>query len=145
MTEKDRIQPNQIFLLDGVYDKPRLLRELADHAAAALGLESEHLVAALLRREDLGSTGLGGGIAVPHARLPDLPRSFGILALLRTPAEFDAIDGRTVDVVFLQLAPDNAGMLKALAATSRTLREAELVDKLRRVSSARDAYELLDN
>ena len=144
MANHDTVRPNRIVLLDGAPDKPRLLRELADRAAGALGLDASKLAAALFRREDLGSTGLGGGIAIPHARLAGIPQPFSVLAILRTPIAFDAIDDRPVDIVFLLVAPDSGDALKALAGISRILREPSVLERLRNAPSAQAAYDVLD-
>src|SRR5262249_41964035 len=89
-------------------DKARLLGELARRAATALGLPADQISDALLKREDLGSTGTGGGIAIPHARLAGVARPFGMLVSLAKAIDFDAIDGRPVDIVFLLLLPTNS-------------------------------------
>ena len=144
MANNEIARPNQVVLLDGTLDKPRLLRDLAERAATALGLDGSKLAAALIRREDLGSTGLGGGIAIPHTRVPGVQRPFSILAILRTPIAFDAIDDQPVDVVFLLVAPDNGDALKALAGISRILREPTVLERLRHALSAQAAYDVLD-
>lgn len=144
MTTSEIVQPNQIVLLDEGLDKQRLLRDLGDRAGAALGIEARQLTAALFRREDLGSTGLGGGVAIPHTRIPGISRSFSLLAILRTPIEFEAIDDRPVDVVFLLVATDSADALKSLAGISRILREPALVERLRHAESAQAAFDALD-
>jgi PTS system nitrogen regulatory IIA component len=138
------MRPNQIVLLEGALDKPRLLRDLADRAATALNLDGAELAAALLRREDLGSTGLGGGIAIPHTRVAGLQKLFVLLAILRNPVQFDAIDGQPVDLVCLVVAPDNGEALKALAAISRVLREPAILARIRQAPSAQAAYDVLD-
>ena len=144
MAHSDAVRPNQIVLLDGGLDKPRLLRDLADRAAVALGLDASTLAAALLRREDLGSTGLGGGIAIPHTRMPGVQKPFAVLDILHTPMQFDAIDGQPGDIVFLLVAPDNSDALKALAGISRILRDPPTLDRLRHAPSAQAAYDVLD-
>jgi PTS system nitrogen regulatory IIA component len=144
MANQDAVRPNQIVLLNEALDKPRLLRELADRAASALGLDAAKLAAALVRREDLGSTGLGGGIAIPHTRIAGLQKPFSVLAILGTPIAFDAIDDQPVDLVFLLVAPDSGDALKALAGIARVLREPSVTERLRTIQSARAAYEVLD-
>lgn len=144
MSNNEAMRPNLVVLLDGAYDKPRLLHDLAARAAAALGLDASKLAAALLRREDLGSTGLGGGIAIPHTRMAGIQKPFAVLAILRTPVPFDAIDDRPVDIVFLLVAPDNGDALKALAGLSRILRDPAIVERLRHAVSAQAAYDALD-
>jgi PTS system nitrogen regulatory IIA component len=115
-------------------DKARLLQELAYRAAAALDLPADQISRELLKREELGSTGTGSGIAIPHARIPSLNKPFGILVRLKKPIDFDAIDGQPVDVLFLLLLPvtSDKEQLSALASVARVLRNSESVSNLRR-------------
>ena len=96
----------------------------------------------MLKREGLGSTGIGGGIAIPHARLPDLQRPYGLLAKLKAPIEFDAIDGQAVDLVFVLLLPAAAEseQLGALALVARRLRPPENRARLRAAKNASELY-----
>jgi PTS system nitrogen regulatory IIA component len=114
-------------------DKTFLLKELCGRAAAALKLDAGNLAGEILKREDLGSTGVGGGVAIPHARVQGLKTPFGILARLQRPVDFNAIDGQPVDVVFLLLLPAApAGeQLNALASVARRLRNLDAVRALR--------------
>lgn len=114
-------------------DKQRLLQELAARAAPAVGLSAERIEHELMKREGLGSTGVGGGVAIPHARLPELGQAFGVLAHLKKPIDFDAIDQKPVDIVFLLLTPaaDTGDHLNALAAVARKLREPERLKDIR--------------
>ncbi|MDP1967244.1 MAG: PTS sugar transporter subunit IIA [Reyranella sp.] len=125
--------------------KKALLAELASRAASVFGLEERRLFDRLIEREALGSTGIGGGIAIPHARMGSLTTPRGLFARLAQPIAFDAIDDRPVDVVFLLVAPEGAGAdhLKALARVSRLLRDRSLVDKLRATENAEALYALL--
>jgi PTS system nitrogen regulatory IIA component len=125
--------------------KKALLAELAARAAAMLKLDERRLFDRLLERERLGSTGVGGGIAIPHARMGGLGQPRGLFARLVHPIDFDAIDERPVDTVFLLVAPEGAGAdhLKALARVSRLLRDRSLVEKLRATESAEALYALL--
>ena len=123
-------------------DKARLLRELAQRAAATLGLPAEEISAALLKREALGSTGTGGGVAIPHARLPGVGKPFGMLVRLAKAIDFDAIDGRPVDIVFLLLLPANcraSSSMRSLAA-ARTLRDPAMVQRVRRAADDAALY-----
>src|SRR5690242_15099035 len=86
-------------------DKTRLLTELSARAAGSVSVDATIIARELMKREALGSTGLGGGIALPHARIENLRRPFGLLARLKRPLDFDSIDGRAVDLVFLLLQP----------------------------------------
>ena len=114
-------------------DKHELLAKLALRAAADLGLDPQALLAALLTRERLGSTGMGGGTAIPHARTAAVAEPYGLLARLEHSIEFAAIDGRPVDLVCLLLLPmGNAGrQLEALACVARAFRNERLVAALR--------------
>ena len=123
-------------------NKRRLLQELAARADASLGLDVERVAPFLLKREELGSTGIGRGVAIPHARLPELQRPYGLLAKLKQPIEFDAIDGQAVDIVFVLLLPAAAEnvQLGALALVARTLRPAEHLVRLRAAKDASGLY-----
>jgi PTS system nitrogen regulatory IIA component len=125
--------------------KKALLAELASRAATLLKFDERRLFDRLLERERLGSTGIGSGIAIPHARMPGLDKPHGLFARLAHPIDFDAIDERPIDIVFLLVAPEGAGAdhLKALARVSRLLRDRGLVDKLRATESADALYALL--
>ena len=125
--------------------KKALLAELAAKAAALYKLDERRLFDRLLERERLGSTGIGGGIAIPHGRMAGLEKPVGLFARLGHPVDFDSIDERPVDTVFLLLAPEGAGAdhLKALARVSRLLRDRSLVEKLRATENADALYALL--
>jgi PTS system nitrogen regulatory IIA component len=115
-------------------DKSRLLNEMARRAAPVAGATATDLAALLAAREALGSTGVGSGIAVPHARVPGLLAPSGFFARLDKPIDYAAIDGRPVDLVFLLLSPTHeaGGHLAALAAVSRRLRDRAVADALRK-------------
>jgi PTS system nitrogen regulatory IIA component len=123
-------------------DKRKLLLQLSEWAAEALDLPTETVAEALAKRESLGSTGLGGGVAIPHARLAELKAPYGIVAQLRKAIEFEAIDGQPVDIVFLLLLPaERAGeQLNALASVARRLREPQTLLRLRKAGSADELY-----
>lgn len=122
-------------------DKTRLLQELATRAAAALNLDANLICTALLKREDLGSTGTGGGVAIPHARMAELKKPFGTLVRLKHSIDFDAIDGMPVDIVFLLLLPAQSGdPLHALASVARRLRDPESVRRLRSAADEAELY-----
>jgi PTS system nitrogen regulatory IIA component len=126
-------------------DKPRVLIELARLAATKLDLAPDAVSDALLKREELGSTGTGGGIALPHARLAGVKKPFALLARLAKPIDFDAIDGRPVDIVCLLLLPTNSQgeQLNALACAARALRDPDAVRSLRRAPNAAVLYDAL--
>jgi len=125
--------------------KKALLNELAGRAASVFKFDERRLFDRLLERERLGSTGIGGGIAIPHGRMATLTKPCGLFARLAQPVDFDSIDERPVDIVFLLIAPEGAGAdhLKALARVSRLLRDRSLVEKLRATESADALYALL--
>ena len=128
-----------------VPDKARLLGELSRRAALDLGGSPEYLAGLLGAREALGSTGVGAGIAVPHARLAGLAAPAGFFARLDKPIDYAAIDGQPVDLVFLLLSPpqDSGGHLAALAAVSRRLRDKRVAEALRRTDDAARLQALL--
>jgi PTS system nitrogen regulatory IIA component len=145
MEIKDFLAPAQVITDLRAADKARLLDELARRAAAALGLAPEAISTALRKREELGSTGTGGGVALPHARLPGIDRPFALLVRLARAIDFDAIDRQPVDLVCLLLLPAGAqaGQLNALACAARALRDADVLRKLRQASSSAEAYRAL--
>lgn len=114
-------------------NRKQALQIISEAAASRLGLDSRIIFDAVMERERLGSTGVGDGVAIPHARLEGLDQVFGLFAKLKSPIEFDAIDGRPVDLVFLLLAPETSGAehLKALARISRVFRREDIRSHLR--------------
>ena len=126
-------------------NKRQALQELAKRAAALIARNERAIFEVLLERERLGTTGIGAGTAIPHGRLPELPRLYGLFARLEKPIDFEAIDNQPVDLIFLLLAPDSAGAdhLKALARISRLLRDKTTCDKLRGTDRADALYALL--
>ena len=128
-----------------VTSKKQALQELSKHAADLTGLEERAIIDILLERERLGTTGVGDGLAIPHGRLPELERIYGFFARLEKPIDFDSIDERPVDLIFLLLAPEGAGAdhLKALARISRLLRGPSFCEKLRGANSRDALYALL--
>ena len=125
-------------------NKRSLLQQLANLAAQRLESDPAAILAGLNEREQLGSTGFGQGVAIPHARIDALDRIYGLFARLGEPVDYKAIDGRPVDLVFLLLSPSDAGAehLKALASISRVTRDAATLERLRGARS-RDALAAL--
>lgn len=138
----DLLSPADVMIDVRAPNKSGLLREPAAKAASSLKLHVDQVAPLLLKREDLGSTGIGRGVAIPHARLAELDRPFGLLAKLKQPIEFDAIDGQAVDIVFVLLLPAAAenGQLGALALVARTLRPSEILIGLRRAKTVSEIY-----
>jgi PTS system nitrogen regulatory IIA component len=125
--------------------KRQALSLVAETAARRFGLDAGEVLDALLAREDAGSTGVGAGVAVPHARLAGLERMRGVFVRLDTPVDYDAVDGAPVDLMFALFAPTDAGAehLRALARVARLLRRAELREQLRHARSADAVFALL--
>lgn len=128
-----------------VANKKALFQQLAIAAARKTGLSAKAIVAALSEREKMGSTGFGGGAAIPHAKLEGLDGVFGFFARLTAPVDYKSVDDLPVDLAFLILSPPDAGAdhLKALAGVSRALRDRNTVAKLRGARSRDAIYALL--
>ena len=142
MKISDLLSPADVLIDVRASQKGPLLQELAAKAAAGLGLPADQVASYLMKREELGSTGIGQGIAIPHARQPDVKRPYGLLAKLKQGIEFDAIDGQAVDVVFVLLLPAavESEALAALALVARTLRSPDTRVRLRAAKSPAEVY-----
>lgn len=129
----DLVLPERIIASLNPGSKKQLLQELAELASEMTGAPVRRIFDKLLERERLGPTGVGNGIAIPHATLPELDQIFCQYVRLETPIDFDAADNEDVDIIFLLLAPEGAGAehLKVLARIARVLRDEKIVDKLR--------------
>lgn len=127
-----------------VPNKKVLFQQLAAIAGKMVDIQPKMIVERLVERERLGSTGFGGGVAIPHGKIEGLSRVVGVFARLAQPIDFNAIDDMPVDLVFLLLSPPDAGVehLKALARVSRKLRDRALVAKLRGAGSEDALYAL---
>jgi nitrogen PTS system EIIA component len=138
----DLLSPDDVFVDLAAPDKTRVLQVLSYRAAERLGLDENLVANEILAREALGSTGVGKGIAIPHARLSSLNRPFAMAARLKRPIEFDAIDGEPVNLVILLLMPDNqeSGQISLLAAIARKLRDEKVLGELRKASSPAELY-----
>ncbi len=143
MELSELLTPERVLADLAVPDKRALLVELGRRAGALLRMPGTAITAALASREQMGSTGLGRGFALPHARIEGLDRFFGMFVRLARPIAFDAIDDRPVSLVFLLLSPAGSGgeHLAALAAISRRMSDAATV---RRLGSAPSAARLFD-
>ncbi|MBL4768375.1 MAG: PTS sugar transporter subunit IIA [Rhodobacteraceae bacterium] len=139
------LKPEAVKVLSSASSKKRLFQEIGDLAQNAYDLGAASTVEALLERESLGPTGVGHGVALPHARLSNLEGVAGIFVMLETPIDFGAADRQPIDIAFALFAPENAGVehLKALALVSRTLREPTLCSKLRANLDATTLYAIL--
>jgi nitrogen PTS system EIIA component len=141
----DLLTPSAVIPNLRAANKRQALQELAKRAATLAERPERQIFEVLLERERLATTGIGGGTAIPHGRLADLPRLYGLFARLERPIPFEAIDDQPVDLIFLLLTPDSAGAdhLKALARISRLLRDKAMCDKLRGTDRADALYALL--
>ncbi len=142
---------SDLLVLDGVIadlkatSKKQALKDLACRAADVSGLHERAIFDVLMERERLGTTGVGNSIAIPHGKLTTLERLHGLFARLQTPIDFQAIDERPVDLIFVLLAPETAGAdhLKALARISRLLRDKGVCEKLRGTDNVEALYAIL--
>ena len=125
--------------------KKQALRELSQCAAEHTGQSRQIIFDALLEREQLGTTGVGGGVAIPHGKLASLENLYGLFARLETPIDFESIDEKPVDLIFLLLAPELAGAdhLKTLSRVSRLLQDKALCEKLRGCDSCENLLALI--
>lgn len=139
------LEPQGVKVVSDVTSKKRLLQSLADVAEGLLDVRALEIFEALQERESLGPTGVGHGVALPHARLSALTKITGVFFRLERPVNFDSADRQPVDLVFALFAPADTGVdhLKALARVSRTLRDAELCEKLRANSDPMTLHTLL--
>ncbi len=145
MTLTELVAPTAIIPALKVNGKKQALQELSARAAELTGQNEKAIFEILLQREKLGSTGVGNGIAIPHGKLSNLGRLFGLFARLERPIDFEALDSQPVDLIFLLLAPEAAGAdhLKALARVARLLRDPEIARKLRESRDADALYAVL--
>jgi nitrogen PTS system EIIA component len=141
----DLVASNAIIPALKVKGKKQALQELAARAALLSGQNERTIFEILMQREKLGSTAIGNGVAIPHGKMPNLARLFGLFARLERPIDFEALDNQPVDLIFLLLTPANSGAdhLKALARISRLLRDKAMCDKLRGTDRADALYALL--
>jgi PTS system nitrogen regulatory IIA component len=145
MPLNDLVAPQAVIPALKVNNKKQALQEIAARAAELTGRPEREILDVLMQRERLGSTAIGNGIAIPHGKLPKLERLFGLFARLDRPIDFEALDGQPVDLIFLLLAPENAGAdhLKALARIARLLRDADMTRLLRDSSDREALYAVL--
>ena len=145
MNISDLLAPDAVIPALKVQSKKLLLQELAARAALQTRLPEKRIFETLIERERLGTTGVGQGIAIPHGRMAEVTRITGVFARLEGGLDYEAVDGQPVDLVFMLLAPENAGAdhLKALARVSRLLRDKATCEKLRAAKSVEALFALL--
>lgn len=127
------LKPEAVKVIANVTSKKRLFQELGEVSHTVYNLSSNEAVDALQERESLGPTGVGHGVALPHARLGGLNSVVGVFLRLDRRLDFDSVDRQPVDLIFALFAPVDSGVehLKALALVSRTMRDAKICEKLR--------------
>ena len=142
MNIKAFLSPSDVLLDLRARDKMAVLEELSSRAARVLDLPAEVIALEIERREELGSTGIGGGVSMPHARFREVKKPFGLLARLKQPVNFEAIDGQPVDLVFLLLLPASSQLdqLNTLAAVARKLRDPKVLHDLRLATTGSELY-----
>ena len=141
----DLLKPESVIANLKATSKKQALQELSKRIAEIIDQDERDIFEILLEREKLGTTGVGDGIAIPHGKLKSLEKLHGFFARLERPVDFDSIDERPVDLIFLLLAPESAGAehLKALARVSRLLRDKDNCEKLRGSDNPEAIYALL--
>jgi PTS system nitrogen regulatory IIA component len=139
------LAPGAVRVMGALTSKKRLFQELGEMVSASYGLSAAIAIDGLQERESLGPTGVGHGIALPHARLEDLERIVGVFIRLEKPLDYDSVDRQPVDLVFALFAPKDSGVdhLKALALVSRTMRDQAVVSKLRANADPAKLYAIL--
>lgn len=133
MQVADILKPDAVKVINSCTSKKRLFHDLGALSEGCYDLPAADVIEALIEREGLGPTGVGHGIALPHARMPQVNGVLGLFLRLEKPLNFDSVDRQPVDLVFALLAPEDAGVehLKALALVSRTMRNDDVCAKLR--------------
>jgi nitrogen PTS system EIIA component len=145
MKLSDFLSPTDVIADFVAADKQKLLLELARKGASIFDVRPDHVFAELTKREELGSTGMGDGVAIPHARFHRVTKPYGMLVRLKKPLAFDAVDGRPVDIVFLLLLPETAKgeQFSALALIARKLRDPAITAALRNARGSAEMYRAL--
>ncbi|WP_299548089.1 PTS sugar transporter subunit IIA [uncultured Tateyamaria sp.] len=140
------LKPEAVKVVTSASSKKRLFHEIGDLVQSAYDLNAALVVESLIAREALGPTGVGHGVALPHARLDGISDVMGAFVLLDKPIDFDAVDRQPVDIAFALFAPEEAGVehLKALALVSRTLRDTAICNKLRANPDASTLFAILN-
>lgn len=144
MDIQELLSPKGIFLDVPATDKPTLLRELAGRAEAGTRVPAERILAELVKREDLGSTGVGNGLAIPHVRLAEVARPTALFVRLQRPIDFDAVDGQGVDLVVLLVLPNAPKLAQsALASVAKAFRDPRRLEQIRQAANARAVLDAL--
>ncbi len=139
------LNPQAVRVVSQLTSKKRLFQEIGEMAAQTYKLNASVAIDGLQERESLGPTGVGHGIALPHARLEELSGIIGVFLRLEKPLDYDSVDRQPVDLVFGLFAPKDSGVdhLKALALVSRTMRDSGICAKLRANTDPAKLYAIL--
>ena len=145
MNISDIMTSDCVVVVNKAESKRQLLQSLSEAASKISGINDRTIFDALLERENLGSTGFGHGTALPHARIKEVQKVYGLFAKVNHPVDFESVDNQPVDLVFLLLSPENSGAdhLTALASTSRILKDENTCKELRKASTAQELYSIL--
>lgn len=145
MELKEILDPKAVRFVSNANSKKRLIQDIAEQASQIYGLDATTVMSALMEREKLGSTGVGRGVAIPHARFNDMNQVCGLFTRLEKPVDFESMDHQPADLIFTILAPQKEGAdhLKALALVSRTLRSENVCSKLRANADQHTLYTIL--
>ncbi|MCJ8323723.1 MAG: PTS sugar transporter subunit IIA [Rhizobiales bacterium] len=141
----DFLTSSNVFIDVKAKSKKQILQFLSDEAAKTTDIDQRDIFDALLERERLGSTGVGKGIAIPHAKFKGLTKIVGMFVKLRHEVEFDSIDDKPVDLIFLLMVPENAGAdhLTALARISRFMRDSQNIEGIHGAENIDSLYAVL--
>ena len=144
MNIADFLSPSDVVVDAACTDKDDVLRQLAERMALTLGVPADTILVALQNRELLGSTGTGSGVAIPHARVDFVQKPHGLLMKLKRPVDFESMDGKPVDLVFMVLLPlkSQGDPLGALASVSRTLRAEGTVRRMRDAATSAELSQI---
>ncbi len=145
MQLSDILKPGAVKVVSNLTSKKRLFQDLGDLSASIYGLNANTAADALQERESLGPTGVGHGVALPHARIAGVEEVSGVFLRLEKPLDFNSVDRQPVDLIFALFAPLDSGVdhLKALALVSRTLRDPSICAKLRANGDASTLHAVL--
>ena len=145
MVISEILSPDAIFTSIKASSKKRVLQEMSVGISNIYGLEQTKVFLALQEREKLGPTGMGHGVAIPHARINSISSIKGVFAKLINPLDFGSMDSQNVDLIFVLIAPYESGAnhLKALAKVSRILRNKSTCEKLRSTIDKSALYSIL--
>ncbi len=145
MSKNDLISSEAILTNLDSDSKKKVIQAIASEASKICNLSESEIFETLLKRERLGPTAVGHGVAIPHGKLNKLDQIVGLFAKLKSPIDFDSLEEQPVDLIFVLLAPESAGAdhLKALSRIARVLRNDEIATKLRESSSKNEIFKIL--